>query len=660
MRFDLLVPLGLLALLTIPVLILIYIIRPNYQVKHVSSTYVWQLSLKYKKRKIPINKLRNILIFLCQLLILTSIAFIVARPALAYNRNTDRSDVIAIIDSSASMYTEANGETRFLRAVNSVEELADDVLTEDGTLSVILADDKPEFIATRMDRTNRGSLMEILEGLKEETSCSYGSSDIDGAIGLCEDIFADDPTAKIYLYTDTQYTYYADDIITIVPVSDGGEWNAAILNAEAELDDGYYSLTVEVACYGTERELEVEVKVNGANATLDSSGKTVPLKQTVFCSGDRTQTIVFRKGGGEDTDGYSYVDLQETDAFTSYNSIDINIEESDSYGQDNSYHIYGGRKEVVNLLYCSAEPNPFFSSALDILRNRFMGVWDIRVTEVRHEDRDAFITSGYDFYIYEDAMPDVLPIDGVVFLSAPDKAPAGAGFSVMATPQTYTESMYLSAEEDHPIMSNIKASEITVTRYALLTLSADYHMLMSCDTNPLLLLRDEGRTKILLMPFSVHYSNIAALPEWYTLLYNAMNFFLPGTVHGNSFEVGEQVVASPRGPTLKVTDMNKNVFGTYEREQGALAFTVPLVFTIPGTYELEQTSYFDENYHGKLNIFVKAPAVESNIWRVEDVLAEPVIEQRPENTVNELLVWFAVALVSLLFIEWILHSLENR
>ena len=59
-----LVPLGFLGLLGIIALIVIYIIKPNYQNKFISSTYVWKLSLKYKKKKLPINTLRNILLFI--------------------------------------------------------------------------------------------------------------------------------------------------------------------------------------------------------------------------------------------------------------------------------------------------------------------------------------------------------------------------------------------------------------------------------------------------------------------------------------------------------------------------------------------------------------------------------------------------------------------
>ena len=43
---------GLIGLLGVVALIVIYLIRPNYQQKTVSSTYVWKLSLKKKKKKV--------------------------------------------------------------------------------------------------------------------------------------------------------------------------------------------------------------------------------------------------------------------------------------------------------------------------------------------------------------------------------------------------------------------------------------------------------------------------------------------------------------------------------------------------------------------------------------------------------------------------------
>ena len=51
-----LTPLGFLGFIGLLILLLIYILKPNYQNKQISTTYVWKLSLKYRKKKIPISK----------------------------------------------------------------------------------------------------------------------------------------------------------------------------------------------------------------------------------------------------------------------------------------------------------------------------------------------------------------------------------------------------------------------------------------------------------------------------------------------------------------------------------------------------------------------------------------------------------------------------
>ncbi|MBR1891164.1 MAG: BatA domain-containing protein, partial [Clostridia bacterium] len=112
----LLTPLGLLALLSIVALIIIYIIRPNYQQKFISTTFVWKLSLKYRKKKIPTSKLRNIILIIIQVLILTLAAAILTTPSKILQMREDSREVILIIDSSASMRTGEGETSRFNRA----------------------------------------------------------------------------------------------------------------------------------------------------------------------------------------------------------------------------------------------------------------------------------------------------------------------------------------------------------------------------------------------------------------------------------------------------------------------------------------------------------------------------------------------------------------
>jgi len=206
------VPLGLLGLIGIIVLIIIYILKPNYQQKFVSTTFVWKLSLKYRKKRIPVSKLRNILIIICQVLILTACAAILAQPALVVKEVETTPEVIAVIDASASMRAESMDETRYERAVQKTLQLADKTFEANGTVSVIIADNSAEFLSERTTAENKGSLRTKLNALVEDAQegiidCSYSTSDVEGAITLAEKILRENPKAKIYLYTDVEYSY---------------------------------------------------------------------------------------------------------------------------------------------------------------------------------------------------------------------------------------------------------------------------------------------------------------------------------------------------------------------------------------------------------------------------------------------------------------------
>ncbi len=642
MTLALLIPLGLLGLLGIVALIIIYIIKPNYLVKHVSSTYVWKLSLKYKRKKLPTSTIRNILLFICQVLILTAIALIFAKPAIVYDHNTDRSDVIAIIDSSASMYTETEETTRFERAVEGVRTLSGQVISEGGAMTVILADDKPEFLVRQVTSRNRSELDEALDALlADKNACFYGSSDMDAAITLCEDVLAEDPAAKIHLFTDTSYSYLPE-MVTLEQVTDSEEWNAAILNARAELVDGYYALTAEVACYGRDLALEVKVEVNVPN-----SATPITFSKTVTCNANSTKTVIFRYGGGEESEDFFYYDIGSENRFTTYTSVILSLGEQDSFREDNTFYLYGGQKETIRVVYASSDPNPFFTGMIDnILKKAYSNVWDVRVDEV--PKGQEFPTSGYNFYLYEHRMPEQIPMDGVVVLMDPDRAPTGADFRIQNRYPLHNP-VYLQVAEDHPVLFDFRAEEIYLTYYTGLELGPAYKVLLTCDGRPVLALRNDGANKTAVLPFSVHYSNLSQRVDWGLLIYNLFSYYMPPTVPGNAYEVNEEITVDSRGPEVSLKG-SETVF---------TEFPASLKFSIPGTYTLKQTSYYNETLPD-VQLFVKIPALESNIWREESGLAEPYIELAAEDSVDDLLIWLAAALVALLFAEWWLQSRENR
>ena len=279
MRF--LTPLGLLGLLGILVLIIIYIIKPNYQQKFVSSTYIWKLSLKYRKRRIPTSKLRDLLLILCQVLILAGAAAALASPAQVLHEPYEENEVIAIIDSSASMRASYDGDYRFTRACDKVLELADTVFNNDGKVSVIVADNQPRYLMRQATAAQSATLATAVNNLVADDSCSYASVDIDKTMSLCEEVVAENPETTIYFYTDTDYEY-APAGVNVVNVADNNEINAAILDATAEFVSGYYKVTAHVALYGANGTVTLRMNVTGANASdISDVGETRQLEVDV-------------------------------------------------------------------------------------------------------------------------------------------------------------------------------------------------------------------------------------------------------------------------------------------------------------------------------------------------------------------------------------------
>lgn len=658
-----LTPLGLLGLLGILVLILIYILKPNYQQKMVSSTFIWKLSLKYKKKRLPTSKIRDIILIVCQVMVLAGCAAALASPVQVLREQPKDGEVIAIIDSSASMRTFSGNSTRFEKAVSDVSELAEKTLYNKGTISLILADQSPDFLVKKATYDDRARLDEVIGELSADNSyCTYGSSDIKGAMELCEEMVAENPHTKIYLYTDSTYSYVPENVEVVNVFNKEEEWNAAILDATASFESGYYKITVKVACYGISRSVKVNLDVTGANAVdIDNPGVTRSFYHEVECNNDEVETLIFSVN--DDSSNISESELEHTtfhifddaDKFYSFQSILLSIDEADSFAEDNTFSIYGGQKEVLRIQYASSLRNPFVQSALLAIQKQYTDQWDIKLTMVTAPDYE---TKGFDLYIFEHEMPDELPKDGAVILLDPQSAPNGSGLvcrSVIDFKKNLTELIEESNENDerHSVLNGITASEIEISRYVRLDISDDYTTLMSCAGDPVFMIRNDDDRKVAVMAFSLHYSNLPLLTSWPILMRNTFEYFIPSTVVGNSFEVGEEITLNSRGSRVEIKAENGEDYSEKFNK-----FPSSVTLNTPGAYRITQTGYMDETAPD-IQIYVKIPAEESNIYALQDALYDPFNQENHYDYYKDLLFYLAAAIVALLFIEWILQLRDN-
>ncbi len=635
-----LVPLGFIGLVGILVLILIYILKPNYQQKLISSTYIWKLSLKYRKKKLPVSKLRNLLILLCQILIIALLATILARPIIP-GQEMSNNEKIVIIDSSASMLTTVslpedenpNGMTRYERAVKKVITLAEEVLTTDsGCMTIILAGETSEVLVQRATSEDLEYVLSVLKPLianPNELACEFGDADIETAMNLAEDILYENPNAEVMLYTGTNYL--RKNGVTVMQVSSELEWNVAVLDCKAELVEGYWAFTVEVGSYhGPEvgpDEVNIAVQVTNVNGT----GTTVTMGKTVKVDNDSTKVIF---------------DVN-SEAIYSYDYARAYVDYQDCNAYDNSFYLYGGNKEQIKIQYASTKPNPFIYATLISMRDRMSWRWDLVVDEV--QPNEVPVLEGYDFYIFENGIPSQMPSDGVVVLMNSAAIPTGLDGLRYYSSEAASGGEFTGVS-DHPILNEVDVSQIIAHTYYRVSSYDNFDPILFCNGDPVMLVRNTPTQKIAIMPFSVHTSTVA-MTELVAIIYNTFNYFIPSTATENVFVVNQEVSLNSRGTRMDVE-------GPGEFTAEFMEFPAKLKFVTPGTYAVKQLLI--SGLTSVENIFVHIDRDHSNVVLEVEELDAPVIQENVDTIDEDLIIWFAIALVSLLFIEWALHTRDFR
>ena len=622
-----LLPIGLLGLIGVIALIVIYIIKPNYQQKRVSSTYVWRLSLKYKKRKLPVNKLRNIIQFICQVLVLTIAGLLIAQPVLAALETPDPNEKVIIIDASASMLVSDGKKTRFDRAIEDAVTITKAAFADESRVTVIVADASPRYLVRQADSSADDTIYAQIRELK----CTYGSADVAGALSLAETILDGNNAAQVYFCTATNYL--SSGKIEIVNAAAPDDWNAAILDSNAVLDENnHYVINVDVGCYGRTEPVYVHAVIHNPNGKGDDVKIEVEGVE-YFDPSEEEKTVTFT------TDDFgSY-------AVYSYDYIEVYISTStpDPFFEDDVFVIFGGEKPVINIQYASTLPNRYFTGVIRSIRQYLRGTWDIKITEVK--DAEKMATEGFDFYIFEHTMPDVMPTDGVVLLVNPDVAPLGSELEVGVSHQTSSPDDPLANGTSHPIMDNIDSERISIALYKEILSAPGYQELAYYNGNPVILCKEDQGQKVVVWAFDLNYST-AALTNFSFMMLNMFNYFIPATITSNSFEIGDVVDFNGRGTNLVVTGGNINA--SFESAKGSIVVTTPGSYTVTQDPMQRTELIIDEFY-------VHIPNSESNLTKVVEL---PILsyEKQAGIELRDLLLYFAIALVSFMVIERIIET----
>ena len=154
-------PWALLALISLPTILILYSLRPKRRTVLLSSTALWREALRERQRGLGLQKLLRNLSLLALLLFALVISIGLANPGWVV-RSSLSGDAVLIIDVSASMKARDGASTRFARAKAEAEDLIDEL--PDGARLLIIASGRDARLLSAFE-TNRPALRHALDGL---------------------------------------------------------------------------------------------------------------------------------------------------------------------------------------------------------------------------------------------------------------------------------------------------------------------------------------------------------------------------------------------------------------------------------------------------------------------------------------------------------------
>src|SRR5882762_1838106 len=220
-----LTPLALALGVTLPIVVVFYLLKVRRHDEEVSSTFLWNDLIRDLAAHEPLQRLKWNLLLLLQLVALALITFAVARP---FSEQVGQKPVQAVLllDGSASMQAKDVLPSRFGKAVEAARSTLGG-LPENSLATAILVAAHPQvLVSATADRQQ-------VDRALASAQPSGAAADMREALLLARSLGGDPNSRRIYLFTDGAFTLppdLPDDLgsVDVVPVGQPNTGNLAV------------------------------------------------------------------------------------------------------------------------------------------------------------------------------------------------------------------------------------------------------------------------------------------------------------------------------------------------------------------------------------------------------------------------------------------------
>lgn len=188
--------------LTLPVVVLFYLLKRKRTVRLTSSTVLWQRFLAETQASSPLQKLRHSWLLILQLLLLALVVFALSRPYFSGQRKGGRL-LVVILDVSASMQSRDVDPSRFEVAREGALQLVDSL--QDSDQIVVLSAGAGARVL-QSATSEKATVRRVLR----EAVVTDSSTDAGEALKMAESLTRDNAAAEVHLFSDGAAAGLAD------------------------------------------------------------------------------------------------------------------------------------------------------------------------------------------------------------------------------------------------------------------------------------------------------------------------------------------------------------------------------------------------------------------------------------------------------------------
>lgn len=345
MIFENLWPLFFLA--AVPVIIILYLLKPKGEDYRISSNLLWQKLLKNEQSKTFFEKFVHHLLMYLQILTVTLLVVALMSPFIKADGQGGGRKIL-LLDTSGSMQhmTEA-GKTRLEEAIG---QACDYVQAAENTRFSIVTEDSLGAKLLAVDIADTDSLLCTLQGI----TCSDSGGDLAMAQGILDTLMGDEEenAADLIVYTDGEgasgfeelHSSAQKELYVVGEVCSNVANEYTVFTAR---EDGTYDVMVSIANYSDQ-------KVSFDISLYDEGEKLIALKPMQLAPSETTFCL------------FEQVGWQGETLRSCLDGITFSEGASDSLAKDNVSEAVKSRKNQINGLLVG-EGNTFIEKAYSAL-----------------------------------------------------------------------------------------------------------------------------------------------------------------------------------------------------------------------------------------------------------------------------------------------------